>query len=144
MEEGELLIEDEIRELLDDISAKKRRSYSEMLRQLDLHIGQDQLLCRLWNEDGITQSQLSERLNCEPPTVANTVKALESYGLIYRQRDPSDGRINRVYLSPKGQNMKGPIEAVWRKQQDKLLEGMSSQELATLKKLLKKMAENLS
>ncbi|MFJ5717423.1 MarR family winged helix-turn-helix transcriptional regulator [Neobacillus sp. NPDC093127] len=138
------MIEDEIREMLDEISTKKRRNYSEMLRQLDLHIGQDQLLCRLWKEDGITQTQLSERLNCEPPTIANMVKALEKYGLIYRQRDALDARVNRVYLTPKGQDIKEPIEKVWRKQQDKLLDGMSSEELLLLKKLLRKMAENLS
>lgn len=127
------MIEDEIREMLDEISTKKRRNYSEMLRQIDLHIGQDQLLCRLWKEDGITQTQLSERLNCEPPTIANMVKALENYGLIYRQRDALDARVNRVYLTPKGQDIKEPIEKVWRKQQDKLLDGMSSEELLLLK-----------
>ncbi|WP_425481996.1 MarR family winged helix-turn-helix transcriptional regulator [Cytobacillus depressus] len=138
------MIEDEIREILDEISTKKRRNYSEMLRQLGLHIGQDQLLCRLWKEDGVTQIQLSERLSCEPPTVANMVKALENYGLIYRERDKLDARVNRVYLTPKGQDLKEPIEKVWRKQQDKLLDGMSTEELLILKKLLNKMAENLS
>ena len=115
-----------------------------MLRQLDLHIGQDQLLCRLWKEDGVTQVQLSERLNCEPPTIANMVRALENYGLIYRQRDKLDARVNRVYLTPKGRDIKEPIEKVWRKQQDKLLGGMSAEELLILKKLLKKMADNIS
>lgn len=115
-----------------------------MLRQLDLHIGQDQLLCRLRKEDGITQSQLCERLNCEPPTVANMVKTLESYGLIHRKRDPLDARVNRVYLTPEGQDIIAPIEKVWRRQQDQLLDGMSSEELHLLKKLLTKMAGNIS
>ncbi|WP_308507738.1 MarR family winged helix-turn-helix transcriptional regulator [Sporosarcina luteola] len=134
----------EIRELLDDISTKKRRSYSEMLRQLSLHTGQDQLLCRLRKEDGITQSQLSERLNCEPPTIANMVKTLENYGLIYRKRDLLDARVNRVFLTAKGHDIIEPIEQVWQKQQDKLLEGMSSEELLILKRLLTKMAGNIS
>ncbi|CAM4227346.1 MarR family winged helix-turn-helix transcriptional regulator [Lederbergia lenta] len=138
------MIEDEIREILDEISTRKRRYYAEMLRQLDLHIGQDQLLCRLWKEEGITQNQLSERLNCEPSTVANMVKALENYDLIYRQRDELDARVNRVYLTAKGQDLKEPIEKLWKKQQGKLLDGLSSDELLILKKLLKKMAENIS
>lgn len=138
------MIEDEIREILDEISTRKRRYYAEMLRQLDLHIGQDQLLCRLWKEEGITQNQLSERLNCEPSTVANMVKTLENYDLIYRQRDELDARVNRVYLTAKGQDLKEPIEKLWKKQQDKLLDGLSSEELLILKQLLKKMAENIS
>ena len=138
------MINDEIREILDGISAQMRRNYSEMLRELNLHVGQDQLLCRLWREDGVTQTQLSERLNCEPPTVANMVKALESYDLIYRQRDEVDGRVNRVYLTTKGQDIKDPVERIWLKQQDKLLDGISSEERIILKELLKKMAENIS
>ena len=50
MKEGELLIEDEIREILDEILTQTRRNYSEMLRELKLHVGQDQLLCRLWKK----------------------------------------------------------------------------------------------
>lgn len=137
------MIDDEIREILDGISTQMRRNYSEMLRELNLHVGQDQLLCRLWREDGVTQTQLSELLNCEPPTVANMVKALESYELIYRQRDEVDGRVNRVYLTTKGQKIKDPVERIWVKQQDKLLDGISSEERIVLKKLLKKMAENI-
>jgi DNA-binding MarR family transcriptional regulator len=69
-----LVVDNEIREHIDKISAQMRRNYSDSLRQLDLHVGQDNLLCRLWSEDGITHMQLSERLNCEPPTITNMVK----------------------------------------------------------------------
>lgn len=137
------MIEDEIRELLDVITVKKRRSYSNGLRALDLHIGQDQLLCRLSQKDGVTQSQLSESLNCEPPTIANTVKSLETYGLIERKRDGQDARVNRVYLTEKGKEIIAPVKKVWRHEQDKLLEGMTAEELVLLKDLLKKMANNL-
>ena len=60
-----------------------------MLRELDLHVGQDNLLCKLWREDGITQMQLTELLNCEPPTVTNMVKTLEKKGFVYRKKDQS-------------------------------------------------------
>ncbi len=138
------LIGDEIRQLLEFIALKKRRNYSEMLRQLGLHIGQDQLLCRLSKEDGMTQIQLSESLNCEPPTIANTVRSLENYGLIHRKRDYADARTNRVYLTDKGKDIIDPVEDVWRQEQDKLLEGLTDEELILLKKLLKKMASNLA
>lgn len=142
--EGGRLIKDEIRQILYELSTRSRRIYSDMLRQQDLHIGQDQLLCQLWENDGLTQSQLSERLNCEPPTVANMVRALENYGLIYRERDASDARINRVFLTEKGHRMKEPIEHIWKEQQDQLLNGLSIEELQLLKSLLNKMVKNLS
>lgn len=115
-----------------------------MLRDLGLHIGQDQLLCQLVKEEGSTQIQLSEQLHCEPPTIANMLKTLENYGLIYRKRDKEDARVNRVYLTPEGKNIIDPIETIWREQQDLLVDGMSSEELLTLKYLLAKMTDNIT
>lgn len=138
------MIKNDIREILDEISMKKRRHYADMLRDLGLHIGQDQLLCNLSKADGPTQTEISEQLNCEPPTIANMVKTLENYGFIHRERDERDGRVNRVYLSAEGKEMIDPIKHVWTKQQDVLVDGMSDDELQTLKHLLQKMADNLA
>ena len=44
------MVDNEIREHIDKISSQMRRQYSEMLRELDLHVGQDNLLCKLWTE----------------------------------------------------------------------------------------------
>ena len=85
------VVDDAIRELLDKISAQMRRDYSEMLRELDLYVGQDNLLCKLWRDDGITQMQLTEFMNCEPPTITNMVKTLEKKGFVYRKKDSVDG-----------------------------------------------------
>lgn len=138
------MIEDELRELLDKISAEMRRNYAEMLRELNLHVGQEQLLCRLWKEDGITQIQLSERLNCEPPTITNMVKSLENHGFVVRKRDPEDGRVSRVYLTQAGRDLSEPIEQIWKKQQGKLLAGILPEERLLLRRLMKQMADNLS
>ncbi|MCY8235458.1 MarR family winged helix-turn-helix transcriptional regulator [Priestia endophytica] len=89
------MIEDEIRELLDKISAQMRRNYNHLLQDVNLHVGQDNLLCKLWTNDGLTQVQLCEHLKCEAPTVTNMLKALEQKGLVYRQRDEKDGRISK-------------------------------------------------
>lgn len=138
------MIEDTIRKMLDDISTKKRRKYADMLRSLNLHIGQDQLLYYLWKEEGMTQNELSKHLNCEPPTIANMVRTLEKNGLIYRQQDSLDARVRRVYLTPKGKDLQEPIEVLWRKLQNQILNGMSKDELILLKSLIDKINNNLS
>ncbi|MEH7320999.1 MarR family winged helix-turn-helix transcriptional regulator (plasmid) [Priestia aryabhattai] len=137
------MIEDEIRELLDKISGQMRRNYNQLLQDVNLHVGQDNLLCKLWANDGLTQVQLCEHLKCEPPTVTNMVKALEQKGIVYRQRDEKDGRISRVYLTPEGRDLEGPVNERWRKQQDKLLAGIIPEERLLLRRLMKQMEENL-
>lgn len=143
MKVGFLMVDNEIREHIDKISSQMRRQYAEMLRELDLHVGQDHLLCKLWTADDITQMQLTELLDCEPSTVTNMVKTLEKKGFIYRKKDPNDGRVSRVYLTEKGLAVREPITQVWHKQQEKLLKGITVENRVLLNDLLHQMEKNL-
>ena len=133
----------DIRQLLDKISSRIRRDYSETLRELNLYVGQDNLLSRLWLGDGVTQMQLCEHLNCEPPTVTNMVRSLEQNGFITRKRDEQDARVMRIFLTDKGKQLEKPIETKWRQQQEKILRSISPDERLLLRQLLKQMETNL-
>ncbi|MFB3161421.1 MarR family winged helix-turn-helix transcriptional regulator [Neobacillus sp. 179-J 1A1 HS] len=133
----------DIRESLDKVSSKMRRDYSESLRELNLHVGQDKLLARLWLGDGVTQMQLCEHLKCEPPTVTNMVKSLEQNGFIYRKRDELDARIMRIYLTDKGKDLEKPVDFKWKQQQEKLLHSILPEERLILRELMKRMERNL-
>ncbi|MHA6529882.1 MarR family winged helix-turn-helix transcriptional regulator [Paenibacillus sp. BAC0078] len=133
-----------IRQSLDRISSQMRRNYSESLRELNLYVGQDNLLYRLWLGDGVTQMQLCDHLKCEPPTVTNMVKSLEQNGFIYRKRDEQDARIMRIYLTDKGKELEGPVDIKWREQQDKLLHSISTEDRMILRQLMQIMESNLS
>ncbi|MCM3791109.1 MarR family winged helix-turn-helix transcriptional regulator [Domibacillus indicus] len=133
----------DIRESLDKVSSQMRRDYSESLRELNLHVGQDKLLARLWLGDGITQMQLCEHLKCEPPTVTNMVKSLEQNGFIYRKRDEQDARVMRIFLTDKGKELEKPVDFKWKQQQEKLLHSISPEDLLLLRKLMKQMEKNL-
>ncbi|QQK74840.1 MarR family transcriptional regulator [Salicibibacter cibarius] len=138
------MIDGDIRDLLSKICGQTRRNYSASLREHGIHVGQDQALCQLWMEDGITQLELSERLGCEPPTVTNMIKKLEQYELVYRKRGEDDRRTSRVYLSEKGKAMQQPVEQIWREQQAKLLDGISPEERMLMRRLMKQMLENIT
>ncbi|MCM3724618.1 MarR family transcriptional regulator [Neobacillus cucumis] len=133
----------DIRMSLDKVSSQMRRNYSESLRELNLYVGQDNLLARLWLGDGITQMQLCEHLKCEPPTVTNMVKSLEQNGFIYRKRDEEDARVMRIYLTDKGKELEEPVEFKWKQQQKKLLQSISAEERLILRDLIKRMEKNL-
>lgn len=133
----------DIRMSLDKISSKMRRDYSESLRELNLYVGQDNLLARLWSGDGITQMQLCEHLKCEPPTVTNMVKSLEQNEFILRKRDEQDARAMRIYLTDKGKELEKPVELKWKQQQEKLLHSISPEERLVLRDLMLRMEKNL-
>jgi MarR family transcriptional regulator, organic hydroperoxide resistance regulator len=136
-------VECDIRESLDKISSRMRREYNENLRELNLYVGQDRLLARLWLDDGITQMQLCEHLKCEPPTVTNMVKSLEQNGFIYRKRDEQDARVMRIYLTDKGKELEKPVDFKWKQQQEKLLGSILPEERLILRELMKRMERNL-
>jgi MarR family transcriptional regulator, organic hydroperoxide resistance regulator len=133
----------DIRQSLDKISFQMRRDYNESLRELNLYVGQDNLLSRLWLGDGVTQMQLCEHLKCEPPTVTNMVKSLEQNGFIYRKRDEQDARVMRIYLTDKGKELEKPVEFKWKQQQEKLLHSILPEERLILREFMKRMERNL-
>lgn len=80
--------------------------HNHLLHDLNLHVGQDNLLCKLWREDGLTQVELCNKLNCKAPTVTNMVKALEKKGLIIRRKGCNDKIITRIFLTDASRTLK--------------------------------------
>lgn len=138
------MVDDDIRELMTRLFARSRRNYAELLNALQLYVGQEHALCQLWTEEGITQYELSARMGCEPPTVTNMLKKLEENGLVYRQKDPEDGRISRVYLTDEGKALREPVRELWNKEQEKMLQGILPEERLLLRRLLHQMLDNIS
>lgn len=138
------MVKEDIRILFTRTSAKMRKDYADSLRAVDIYVGQDHLLWQLWNQDGVTQSELCERMGCEPPTLTNMVKKLEAYGLLTRKKDALDARVTRVYLTEEGRKIRGPIDKIWEEHQDKMLKGISLEEQFILKRLLQQIDANLS
>ena len=55
------------------------------------------VLCALWQEEGLTQTELAERLAVRPATVTNLLQRLERKGLVRRVPDADDQRVSRVF-----------------------------------------------
>ncbi len=57
--------------------------------------GQFPVLLELWEEEGLTQRQLLDRVDVEQATMANTLARMERDGLIERRVHPRDKRASR-------------------------------------------------
>jgi DNA-binding MarR family transcriptional regulator len=80
---------------------------------LGFSAGQFPILVELWEEDGLTQKQLLERIAIEQATMANTLSRMERDGLIERKPHPTDRRAQLIFLTPKANEIKdGAISAV--------------------------------
>lgn len=88
------------------LSAQLAKTFSSALnaraRTLGFSRGQFPVLLELWNEDGLTQRQLLDRVDVEQATLANTLARMERDGLIERKPHPRDRRAQIIELTAKG------------------------------------------
>jgi DNA-binding MarR family transcriptional regulator len=77
------------------------KGFQRNIRQLGLAPAQFMTLLALWEEDGLTQRELTERLDVEQATMANTLTRMERDGLIERRTLPEDGRSQSIHLTRK-------------------------------------------
>ncbi|MFF1443303.1 MarR family winged helix-turn-helix transcriptional regulator [Streptomyces sp. NPDC058295] len=102
-----------------------RARASAMLREMDLHPGQELLLMQLLDRDGQTQSELLESVGLDHSTVSKSLRRMQDAGLLVREPAEHDRRVMVVHLTDKGRAMREPIAAMWR-----ALEEISARDLS--------------
>ncbi|WP_343564658.1 MarR family winged helix-turn-helix transcriptional regulator [Kiloniella sp. b19] len=73
----------------------------QRIQPLGIVTGQFPILLELWEEDGVTQRQLLEKLDIEQATLANTLTRMQRDGLIIRTKHPLDARAQQIWLTDK-------------------------------------------
>ena len=114
-----------------------------LLGEIGLCGGQQFVLHALWAEEGITHSELAERLKVRPATVTNMLKRMEKAGLVERRQDTKDQRVSRAYLTDAGLDIRDAVEETWRELERQAFSGFSSEERDSLDQLLIRTRENL-
>ncbi|MER5193133.1 MarR family winged helix-turn-helix transcriptional regulator [Streptomyces sp. NPDC002755] len=102
-----------------------RARAAAMLREMDLHPGQELLLMQLLDRDGQTQSELLESVGLDHSTVSKSLRRMQDAGLLVREPAEHDRRVMVVHLTDKGSAMREPIAAMWR-----ALEEISARDLS--------------
>ena len=80
--------------------------YKPLLEPLGLTYPQYLVMLVLWQQDGLTVSQLGERLGLDSGTLTPLLKRLQATGLVQRLRDAADERRVRLQLSAAGRALK--------------------------------------
>ena len=86
--------------------------YKPLLEELDLTYPQYLAMLALWGEDGLTVSQMGERLHLDSGTLTPLLKRLEAAGLVTRERSSEDERRVHVQLTPAGRRMRARAEKI--------------------------------
>jgi len=81
----------------------------ERIAPLGVVPGQFAQLLALYEQDGLSQRELCERVRIEQPTMANTLQRMERDGLVRRLPDPTDGRRAAVMLTERARRLEGEL-----------------------------------
>jgi len=82
---------------------------SRYLVHYDLPLSHFYVLRLQWHDDGHTQKDISERAFMTESVLSQVIKAMEHNKLLLRKPDPADARKRRVFLTEKGQHLRGKI-----------------------------------
>jgi DNA-binding MarR family transcriptional regulator len=129
--------------LLRMICQAQRSQMSEALAGIGVYAGQEMFLWHLWQEEGLTQSQLVERMCVQPPTVSKMLDRLEKAGLVERRPDTENSHLSHVYLTELGKVRQRDVRGIWTTMEQRLTQGLTMEERIVLRRLLLQVHENL-
>jgi DNA-binding MarR family transcriptional regulator len=117
------------------------RDLTIFLANADVPLGMWYFLRALWEEDGLSQRELSERAGSTAPAAVEQLRNMEQRGFIRRERGSADKRKVHVYLTDEGRRLKhllpyaAEVNAI-------ALEGLSQGEIGFLRFVLARMKQN--
>jgi DNA-binding MarR family transcriptional regulator len=129
--------------LIHDVSRLRRSAFDRCLRPLNVTRSQWWVLANLSREDGMTQSQLAEELDLGKVAVGGLIDRLEKSGLLRREADAADRRVNRVFLEPKSKQLIAKMRKVSHRMNRQILAGLPEASLERTALTLNAMKRNL-
>ena len=137
-----LLLDNQLCYALYAAAHRMTKSYRPMLERMGLTYPQYLVLLVLWENDGITVSEIGRRLRLDSGTLTPVLKRLESSGLLNRSRRQSDEREVEIALTDQGRALRSEAVAVRQSVMCQL--NMSEPEIQAMRADLNALIENLS
>jgi DNA-binding MarR family transcriptional regulator len=128
---------------LRDTSRVLLRALQVLIAPHDVTLNQFFLLRQLWGKDGVSQREISERMQTSDPATVAAIDGLEKRGYVKRVRESRDRRIVSIFVTPKGEALRDTLLGYAADINDHGVSGMSRAEVATLHALLLRFKENL-
>ncbi|GLW20917.1 MarR family transcriptional regulator [Microbispora triticiradicis] len=134
----------EVLRLLTRAQKLLRAAADEAMSRHGVRIGQNLVLEVLWQTDGLTPGELAARLQVTTPTVVNTATRMEAAGLLVRRRDPADGRLVRLHLTPRARAAERPIAEARRRLAEHATATLTDEERRHLHSALQKIIDQMT
>ena len=98
----------------------------------------------LWEEEGLTQREIANRVGMMEPTAVIALRGLERAGWIERRRNPKDRRKIHIRLTPSGRALREELLPLAHEVNARATAGLDAADRDALLGLLRRMRANFS
>jgi DNA-binding MarR family transcriptional regulator len=130
--------------LFGEICRLKHARVHTLYEALGLYRGQPRMLRVLWDQEGLTHTELSRQLQVQPATITKMLQRMEKAGFVVRRHDPDDQRVSRVYLTEAGRAVRDDVQQVWRRLEEEAFAGFGEEETVLLRQFFLRIRANLT
>jgi MarR family transcriptional regulator, organic hydroperoxide resistance regulator len=120
-----------------------QRELETRIRPFGITLGMWYFLRALWEEDGLSQRELSDRAGTTEPTTVTALHAMEKRGLVVRVPNTEDRRKSNIYLTKPARDLRELLLLTAREVNRAAADNLSRAEVEALKRLLTKIRANL-
>ena len=115
------------------------------LKKAGFQITPEQLnvLGKLWEEDGMHQSELAKRCHKDRHNMTRIVNLLEKKGLVNRKPDRKDKRLQRVWLSKEGRMLEKKLVPIVETFLNQAFQGLSKTQIMAMQQIHLQILSNL-
>lgn len=109
----------------------------------DVTLDQFAVLIRLWQEDGLSQTELCEKTCKTKSNMTRILDSMEKKGLISRRVNREDRRSFSIYLTQKGRDIKNQLVPIAMAMNDRVFKKVTAADRRSLLKMLDTISNNL-
>jgi DNA-binding MarR family transcriptional regulator len=118
---------------------------NRMLREsnlADISVAYFAVLQALWENDGLSISDLGERAQLEKSTMTSLIDRMEGAGLLSREDHPTDRRAYRICLTGRGKELVDKLDEVVSRAYKHLTRGIPEKDLQKSIEVCKDLIKN--
>jgi MarR family transcriptional regulator, organic hydroperoxide resistance regulator len=135
---------DRLAHLVRDAGRAYTRALQLRLAEYGVPFGHWTFLRILWESDGLTQRELSDRAGVMEPTTFAAMKTMEALGYIERRQLPDNKKNMYVYLTPTGRALKKKLVPLAEDTNQVSVQGLSASDIQTTRRVLLTILSNLA
>jgi DNA-binding MarR family transcriptional regulator len=133
----------ELGHLLVNVCRLHHTRADQSMDKIGLYRGQARLLMTLSEQDGLSHSEIAEKLEISAPAATKVIQRMEKAHYVQRQSDPADERVSRVYLQTQGHELIAEIKRTFGRLDQIMFDGLPESDLARFRDILSEMQKNL-